>query len=300
MEFTNQNFQSMISPVRFPGIGNNQTEGWFARSNVGKSIMKRSWCPDEKADEGGKRRMVETERSGFDGNGRSFEKGHRHTSPSNSSRFDEMTGRPIQSGCGKRVNKDRSVGDCTLESDEDGSEVSGEKRRREEEGLVACPGLNLVFPRGNEEIVIPNNEKSNEMCDDVSKMYLDLSEFKRLKTMIIGNNCFKHVYGFILNRLNNLESVEIGGYCFSCSDEDEGVENGKMEVEDDDDEEEDGCGCGKVCQITNCLKLHTLVIKTSSFEYFHQLVLLNVNSLQSIHFGDNCFANAEECILKGE
>lgn len=291
----------MICPVRFPGIGNNQIEGCLASFNVGELIMKRSWCQDENADEGGKRRMVETEQSGFDGNGSRFEKDHHHSISSNSSRFDEMTGRSIQSGCGKRVNKDRSVGDCTLESDEDESEVAGGKRRREEEELVACPGLNLVFPRGEEDIVIPNNEKSNEMCDDVSKMYLDLSEFKRLKTMIIGNNCFKHVCGFILNKLNSLKIVEIGGYCFSCSNEDEGVENGKMEVEDEEEEENGcGCGCGKVCQITNCPNLHELVIKTSSFEYFHQLVLLNVNSLQSIQFGDNCFANAKKCVLKGE
>ena len=79
--------------------------------------------------------------------------------------------------------------------------------------MIACSGLNISYPRGIEEIVIPDNSM-NGNCDDISKMILDLSEFKRLKKIVIGNECFQNIREFVLDGLEKLESVEIGGDCF--------------------------------------------------------------------------------------
>ena len=143
---------------------------------------------------------------------------------------------------------------------------------------IACVGLNLSYSRDIEEIVIGNNSM-NDDCGDVSKMKLDLSEFKRLKRIEIGNECFKYVREFVLDGLEKLESVKIGEKCFRISDK----------------ERDDG-----VCRITNCPNLTQLEIGEGSFYDFKQFELLNVNSLQSIQFGNYCFQYAENCILKGE
>ena len=83
----------------------------------------------------------------------------------------------------------------------------------------------------------------------------------------------------MIDGLESLESVKIGGYCFRV----------------DWKERDDG-----VCRITNCPNLHQLEIGNSSFEDFKLFELSNVNSLQSIRFGVYCFRYAEDFSLKGE
>ena len=82
----------------------------------------------------------------------------------------------------------------------------------------------------------------------------------------------------MVDGLERLESVKTGKNCFRISDE----------------ERKDG-----VCRITNCPNLHQLEIGDHSFEDFKSFELSNLNSIQSIKFGDLCFWYAN-CSLKGE
>ena len=128
---------------------------------------------------------------------------------------------------------------------------------RERTELIVCPGLNLTKPRGIEELKIGSNS-FNESCNDLSKMKMDLSEFKKLKRIEIGNQCFKHVREFVIDGLESLESVKIGCDCFRIGEE----------------ERDDG-----LCRITNCPNLRQLEIGDHSFQYFKEFKLSNLNSL---------------------
>ena len=54
-----------------------------------------------------------------------------------------------------------------------------------------------------------------------------------------------------------------------------------------------------ICRITNCPNLRQLEIGYESFVDFKSFELSNVNSLQSINFGYDCFSFADFS-LKGE
>ena len=113
--------------------------------------------------------------------------------------------------------------------------------------------------------------------DYVSYTSLNISRFIFLKELEIGNNCFTYVREFVLDGLEKLESVKIGEWCFRISY----------------DERDDG-----VCRITNCPNLRQLDIGDGSFSDFNQFELSNVNSLQSITFGNYCFY-VREFVLDG-
>ena len=147
-----------------------------------------------------------------------------------------------------------------------------------EEELMVWPGLKLRRPRGMEDFIIPFNSFNDIPIPNSSKMCMDLSKFTRLKRIEIGNQCFQHVREFVIDGLESLESVKIGGYCFEIGEE-----------------RDDG-----VCQITNCPNLRQLEIGNHSFEDFNSFELSNVNSLQSIKFGNWCFEYAEDFSLQGE
>ena len=159
-------------------------------------------------------------------------------------------------------------------------EVYNEIERKENE-IVACPGLNLSFSPDIEEIVIKSN-RMNRQGSNISNMILDLSEFKQLKRIEIGNECFKNVREFVLGGLEKLESVKIGEMCFSISH--------GLSIKE---------GVDGMCRIKNCPNLLQLMIGNDSFADFDRFELSNVNSLQSIQFGNGCFFYSN-CILKGE
>ena len=100
-----------------------------------------------------------------------------------------------------------------------------------------------------------------------------------LKSITIGNECFKNVREFVVDGLESLESVKIGEYCFRISDW---------------GERDDG-----ICRITNCPNLRQLEIGDDSFVDFQSFELSNLNSIQSIKFGECCFFYAD-LSLKGE
>ena len=110
------------------------------------------------------------------------------------------------------------------------------------------------------------------------KLILSTNSFNQLKSITIGSSCFQNIREFVIDGLESLEIVKISGNCFRISDE----------------ERDDG-----VCQITNCPNLHQLEIGYGSFEDFKSFEISNINSLQSIKFGECCFWYADFS-LKGE
>ena len=60
------------------------------------------------------------------------------------------------------------------------------------------------------EITVPSN-----CLNDASLTVLDLSRFRRLKKLVIGDECFMHVDELRLIGLNELKSVVIGGNSFT-------------------------------------------------------------------------------------
>ena len=93
--------------------------------------------------------------------------------------------------------------------------------------------------------------------------------FSELKSLFIGTKCFQKIREFVLDGLESLESVKIGVECFRV----------------DEDYSNNG-----ICRITNCPNLRQLEIASRSFEYFKSFELSNVNSLQSVRFGGDCFS----------
>ena len=100
-----------------------------------------------------------------------------------------------------------------------------------------------------------------------------------MKQIEIGCNCFQNVREFVIDGLERLESVKIGQKSFRI---------------DEWKERDDG-----ICRITNCPNLRQLEIGDDSFYDFTSFELSNLNSLQSIEFGERCFQYAD-CSLKGE
>ena len=129
------------------------------------------------------------------------------------------------------------------------------------------------IPTDIQHLVICGFEKYRD-----KKLIISPNSFYQLKSITIGNYCFKNVREFVIDCLESLESVKIGDKCFRISYE----------------ERDDG-----VCRITNCPNLHQLKIGNRSFYYFQSFELSNLNSIQSIKFGDNCFYYADFS-LKGE
>ena len=149
------------------------------------------------------------------------------------------------------------------------------------EKYFALPNQSLNdIPLDVEHLYFSGYGKQNELTE----LNFSSCGFSQLKSITIGNECFKFVRTFLLDGLDQLESVKVGESCFRYG----------LHKEEDDDPE-DG-----LFQITNCPKLCDLEIGYQSFDDYRSFVLSNVESLTSIKFGDECFYYADHCILKGE
>ena len=133
----------------------------------------------------------------------------------------------------------------------------------------------LIVPMSIEELVI-YDEVFN--AENITTLHFSPSLI-RLKRIGVGDHCFKHVREFVIDGLKSMESVKIGDNCFRI---------GGWRERDDG-----------ICRITNCPNLHQLEIGWHSFADFKSFELSNVNSLQSIKFGECCFWYADFS-LKGE
>ena len=132
----------------------------------------------------------------------------------------------------------------------------------------------LIVPKTIKEFVIGNG-----MFNDENITSLHFSPLLiRLQRIEIGNKCFQNVREFVVDGLERLESVKISGNCFRISW----------------NERNDG-----VCRIMNCPNLRQLEIGNESFVDFKSFELSNLNSIQSIKFGQCCFLYADFS-LKGE
>ena len=145
--------------------------------------------------------------------------------------------------------------------------------------------------QSKERYLVPPNQSIDDIPADVQHLYLyGFSDYKgdklilssnslqQLKSITIGNHCFKHVCEFVIDGLDSLESVIIGYDCFKTG--------GTEHIEG-------------LCRITNCPNLRQLEIGDHSFCTFQSFEISNVDSLQSIEFDRNCFEYAD-LSLKGE
>ena len=139
-------------------------------------------------------------------------------------------------------------------------------------------GVKMSISESIRNCVIPTNNL-NWKYGDISGMSLTVINNTNLEQIVIENGCFQFVRTFIIENVPNLYSVKIGSSC--CT-------RGNQECMDG------------VFRIANCPNLLQLGIGSDSFSDYSQFELVNVNSLQTISFGGNCFRYAEECSLKGE
>ena len=117
-----------------------------------------------------------------------------------------------------------------------------------------------------------------EIGDGSMQFYkrFELSNVNSLESIHFGNNCFEKTGVFLLDGLEKLKSVVIGDSF------------GRRNLQGDQ----------RFFRITNCPNLDELKIGRDSCSSYKQFELWNVNSLQSIQFGERCFQHAN-CALKG-
>ena len=98
---------------------------------------------------------------------------------------------------------------------------------------------------------------------------MDLSSFSQLKSFECGDNSFNSVRQFIINGLNELESISIGMNSFTLS------ENSASER------------LNREFHLKNCLSLRELSIDRYSFSDYHIFELNHLPNLKSIMIGSS-------------
>ena len=141
--------------------------------------------------------------------------------------------------------------------------------------VIVCPGLNISFKRGIEQIEIQDG-LYNEKAKNTTQMELAITNMPNLKSIKIGKKCFKYIHSFILENLPSLEMIEIGDECFS-----------RME------------GMEGLFLINNCPKLQTIELGKKCFEKYYLFKLTGLPVLASIHFGSYFLFYCKEFELKG-
>ena len=119
------------------------------------------------------------------------------------------------------------------------------------------------------EITIPSNN-----LNDASLTVLDLSRFRRLKKLVVGDECFTNVDETRLTGLYSLESVEIGMNSFTQH------------------RNSDGDDPNRHFYLKNCPKLKSLKMGRFSFSDYTVIEVENVDALESIEMGDRVFVYA--------
>ena len=120
---------------------------------------------------------------------------------------------------------------------------------------------------------------TDKSCNDNNIYVIDLSSFKFLRSVVIGNYCFKYVQIFSIVGLNWLESVSIGSSSF-------GSDGSLWE--------------GSELKIVNCPQLKSLRINSGSFGRYNGCELSQLPQLNSIVMGNYyCFRYAGNAVLRG-
>ena len=116
---------------------------------------------------------------------------------------------------------------------------------------------------GITELTVPSTS-----LNDASLTVLDLTRFKRLKRIVIGDECFMYVEEVKLIGLSKLESVEIGKNSFTK------YKNGFGE------------NPNRHFYLKNCPKLKSLKMGRYSFSDYTVIEIENVDALEVIEMGD--------------
>ena len=112
----------------------------------------------------------------------------------------------------------------------------------------------------------------------VEHAILDFSQFKHVESIEIGNNCFKSVQTFEIDRLNRLKRLKIGNNSFTQVNQDEWKDSWSEAMK--------RCNKSKSFHILNCNWLESIQIGENSFSDFGgEFELNNLPQLQSIQIG---------------
>ena len=115
-------------------------------------------------------------------------------------------------------------------------------------------------------------------CNEDTITVVDLSSFKFLRSVVIGNNCFQYVLAFSIVGLNWLESVSIGYRSFDSSTLVDGSQ----------------------FKIVNCPQLKSLSIGYWSFGRYNWFELSQLPQLKSVGISYNgCFRYARNAVFRG-
>ena len=120
-------------------------------------------------------------------------------------------------------------------------------------------------------------------CNDNTMYTVDLSSFKFLRSVVIGNSCFGYVLAFSIVGLNWLESVSIGYRSFWDSS------TSSLK--------------GSEFKIVNCPQLKSLSIGYWSFGRYNGFELSELPQLKSVVMTSNtdygCFQYARNAVFRG-
>ena len=108
----------------------------------------------------------------------------------------------------------------------------------------------------------------SDCLNDSSLTMLDLTRFKRLKKIVIGDECFMYVGVFSITGLSELESVEIGMNSFTQHKNDYGNDPNRH------------------FYLKNCPKLRSLKMGRYSFSDYTVIEIENVDALEVIEMGE--------------
>ena len=125
---------------------------------------------------------------------------------------------------------------------------------------------------------------SSKCCNDLNA--LDLSRFKWLRSIEIGDYCFGSVQTFKINGLNQLKTIKIGNNSFTKNRSWYGIDG------------------SKTFHILNCESLESIQIGVFSFSDFAgEFELKNLPQLQSIQIGtigsDSCNFFHSSFVIRG-
>ena len=121
---------------------------------------------------------------------------------------------------------------------------------------------------------------TDSSCNEDTITVVDLSPFKFLRSVVIGNSCFKYVQIFSIVGLNWLESVRIGRDSFWDGS--------------------DSFLKGSELRIMNCPQLKSLSIGGRSFDRYNGFELSELPQLKSVTIASSyCFYYAREAVFRG-
>ena len=120
-------------------------------------------------------------------------------------------------------------------------------------------------------------------CNDNTINVVDLSSFKFVRSVVIGDSCFQYVQIFSIVGLNWLESVSIGTYSFWVGS--------SSSLKDSE------------LKIVNCPQLKSLSIGGGSFVRYNWFELSELPQLKSVVMTSNtdygCFQYARNAVFRG-